>query len=61
MCDYSLQLVVSRPAKAGQMLVSTSFSSSATRGFASVEDRNVAGRQLQHGRTLTFATPTIEA
>src|SRR3990172_4238239 len=42
MCDYSLQLVASRPARVGEKLVSTSFSSSATRGFASVEDRNVA-------------------
>jgi hypothetical protein len=42
MCDYSLHLVASRPAKVGEKLVSTSFSSSVTRGFASVEDRNVA-------------------
>ena len=42
MCDYSLQLVASRPARLGEKLVSTSFVSSATRGFASVEDRNVA-------------------
>jgi hypothetical protein len=42
MCDYSLQLVASRPARVGEKLVSTSFPSSATRGFASVEDRNVA-------------------
>lgn len=42
MCDYSLQIVASRPARLGEKLVSTSFASSATRGFASVEDRNVA-------------------
>ncbi|HEX2448342.1 MAG TPA: hypothetical protein VHK26_09175 [Methyloceanibacter sp.] len=42
MCDYSLQLVASRPARLGEKLVSTSFVGSATRGFASVEDRNVA-------------------
>ena len=42
MCDYSLNLVASRPAKVGEKLVSTSFPSSATRGFAAVEDRNVA-------------------
>jgi hypothetical protein len=42
MCDYSLQLVASRPARLGEKLVSTSFSTSATRGFASIEDRNVA-------------------
>ncbi len=42
MCDYSLHLVASRPAKAGERLISTRFGSSVTRGFASVEDRNVA-------------------
>jgi hypothetical protein len=42
MCDYSLHLVASRPAKVGEKLVSTRFPSSATRGFAAVEDRNVA-------------------
>jgi hypothetical protein len=42
MCDYSLQLVASRPARVGEKLVSTRFSSSVTRGFASVEDPNVA-------------------
>ena len=42
MCDYSLQLVASRPARLGETLVSTSFASSATRGFASIDDGNVA-------------------
>ena len=42
MCDYSLQLVASRPARLGEKLVSTSFASSATRGFASIDDGNVA-------------------
>jgi hypothetical protein len=42
MCDYSLQLVASRPAKVGETLVSTSFSSSITRGFAPVGETNVA-------------------
>ena len=42
MCDYSLHLIASRPARVGEKLVSTSFASSVTRGFASVEDRNVA-------------------
>jgi hypothetical protein len=42
MCDYSLDLVASRPAKVGDKLVSTRFPSSTTRGFASVEVRNVA-------------------
>ena len=42
MCDYSLHLVASRPAKVGDKLVSTSFPDTTTRGFASVDDCNVA-------------------
>ena len=42
MCDYSLHLVASRPAKVGDKLVSTSFPETTTRGFASVDDLNVA-------------------
>ena len=42
MCDYSLHLVASRPAKVGDELVSTRFVGSATRGFAAVDERNVA-------------------
>jgi hypothetical protein len=42
MCDYSLELVASRPAKAGEKLVSTAFRNSSTRGFASVADKSVA-------------------
>ena len=42
MCDYSLHLVASRPANVGDKLVSTNFPSSVTRGFASVENLNVA-------------------
>ena len=42
MCDYSLHLVASRPAKVGDKLVSTRFPQTITRGFASVGERNVA-------------------
>src|SRR6478672_4338822 len=42
MCDYSLHLVASRPARVGDKLISTSFPHTTTRGFASVDDRNVA-------------------
>ena len=42
MCDYSLHLVASRPAKVGDKLVSTSFPHTITRGFVSVDDPNVA-------------------
>ncbi len=42
MCDYSLQFVASRPAQVGDKLVSTGFSQTISRGFASVEDANTA-------------------
>ena len=42
MCDYSLELVASRPAKVGDKLVSKSFPHTPTRGFVSVDDPNVA-------------------
>ena len=42
MCDYSLHLVASRPAKVGDKLVTTKFKNSLTRGFAAVEEPTVA-------------------
>jgi len=42
MCDYSLHHVASRPAKVGDQLVTTQFNNSITRGFAAVEEPNVA-------------------
>jgi hypothetical protein len=42
MCDYSLHHVASRPAKVGDELVTTHFGVSATRGFASIRERQVA-------------------
>jgi hypothetical protein len=42
MCDYSLHLVASRPAKVGDNLVTTAFNNCLTRGFASVEEPQVA-------------------
>jgi hypothetical protein len=42
MCDYSLHLVQSRPAKVGDNLVSTAFANSLTRGFAAVDAPDVA-------------------
>ena len=38
MCDYSLDLVASRPARVGDKLISTSFPHTITRGFASADD-----------------------
>ncbi len=42
MCDYSLHLVASRPAKVGDKLVSTDFPRSITRGFSAVGEPEVA-------------------
>ena len=42
MCDYSLELVASRPAKIGDELVTTKFQNSITRGFAAIGEPNVA-------------------
>jgi len=42
MCDYSLHLVASRPAKVGDKLVTTKFNNSLTRGFAAVGEPDVA-------------------
>ncbi|MGB6536575.1 MAG: hypothetical protein WBF58_11510 [Xanthobacteraceae bacterium] len=42
MCDYSLHLVASRPAKVGDKLVSTDFARSITRGFSASGEPEVA-------------------
>jgi hypothetical protein len=42
MCDYSLHHVASRPAKVGDKLVTTRFTSSITRGFAAVGEPDTA-------------------
>lgn len=55
MCDYSLHLVASRPAKVGDRLVSTKFNNSITRGFASVGEPNVAVCLLP-GTEVAFET-----
>src|SRR5262249_27032878 len=53
MCDYSLELIRSRPAKAGDKLVSTSFPNTPTRGFAAAVDRSIAVCLLP-GTELSF-------
>ena len=42
MCDYSLHLVASRPAKVGDKLVATDFVKSITRGFSAAGESDVA-------------------
>ena len=53
MCDYSLHLVASRPAKVGDRLIATDFAKSITRGFAAVEEPDVAVCLLP-GTELSF-------
>lgn len=42
MCDYSLHTVASRPARVGEILVTTCFDGTSTRGFAAKEVPDVA-------------------
>jgi hypothetical protein len=42
MCDYSLQHIASRPARVGDKVVVSQFSGTATRGFAVVNEPDVA-------------------
>ena len=53
MCDYSLHLMASRPARVGDELISTSFPHTITRGFASADDRNTVVC-LRSGTELAF-------
>jgi hypothetical protein len=59
MCDYSLHLVTSRPARVGDKLVSTKFNDSITRGFAAVEDLTVAVCLLP-GTEIAFEKDGVE-
>jgi hypothetical protein len=55
MCDYSLQNVMSRPAKVGDRLTTRNFGTG-TRGFAASEDARFAVCILP-GTELAFANP----
>jgi hypothetical protein len=64
MCDYSLHLVASRPAKVGDKLISASFPHTITRGFASLEDRYMAvclppGTELAFEKEVRFGTGMV--
>ena len=54
MCDYSLQLLASRPAKVGDTLIATDFAKSITRGFSAIDEPDVAVCLLP-GTELAFA------
>ena len=55
MCDYSLHHVMSTPAKVGDVLKTTSFSGSSTRGFCAAGEPNVAVCVMP-GTELAFAS-----
>jgi hypothetical protein len=54
MCDYSLHAVATRPAQVGETLITTTFRGTATRGFASKDEPDVAVCMLP-GTELAFA------
>ena len=59
MCDYSLEHVASRAAKVGDLLVTTQFNNTITRGFAEVGEPNVAvcvlpGTELAFERDVEY-------
>lgn len=56
MCDYSLETLQSRPAKAGERLITTAFPASTTVGFASPEEPGTAVCLLP-GTELVFDEP----
>jgi hypothetical protein len=59
MCDYSLHLTTSRPAKVGDKLVTTTFANSITRGFAAVGELTVAVCLLP-GTEVAFEKDVVE-
>jgi hypothetical protein len=59
MCDYSLHLIASRPARVGDTLIATDFAKSITRGFAAVGEPDVAvclmpGTELAFERNVQY-------
>jgi hypothetical protein len=58
MCDYSLNLMASRPAKVADKLVSTDFVKSLTRGFTTIGEPEVAVCLLP-GTELAFDTDVV--
>ena len=62
MCDYSLHSVSSRSARTGDNLVTTSFPTTATRGFAAVNEPTVAvcllpGTELAFENDVEWSRP----
>lgn len=58
MCDYSLHAVQSRPAKAGDVLITSQFPGTATTGFAAVTEPGTAVCLLP-GTELAFSEDAV--
>ncbi len=58
MCDYSLHAVQARPARAGDVLVTSEFPNTATRGFSAVGEPEVAVCLLP-GTELAFSEDVV--
>ena len=54
MCDYSLHVVASRPAKVGDKLVATEFAKSITRGFSALGEPGRFVRSIMRGETASM-------
>ena len=66
MCDYSLENVLSRRAAVADRLVTATFPNTVTRGFAAVDDVNVAvclmpGTELAFEREVEYDHPVTHA
>jgi hypothetical protein len=66
MCDYSLEYVASRQAAVADRLVSTQFSDTITRGFASTDDVNTAvclrpGTEIAFDQEVEYEHPVTHA
>lgn len=58
MCDYSLHAVASRPARAGDRLITTEFPGTLTRGFSAIGEPGVAVCLLP-GTELAFSEDAV--
>jgi len=59
MCDYSLHVAASRPAKVGDKLITTEFAGTLTRGFSAIGEPGVAVC-LRPGTELAFEEVVVE-
>ena len=58
MCDYSLHAVASRPAKAGETLITTTFRGSGTGGFAAEAESEAVANSRYPDRLISLIRDT---